>query len=522
MSMFWKSAAGKNADAGSFHWFVTGDNLIYRLGTFTLPHPSAFVLGFPGMKLNPHIFRAYDIRGIAHKPESQKNPDLTPETTELIGKGAGTYFIRNFGNNIVLGHDCRLSNPELSDAFVKGLTSTGCKVTKIGMVCSPMMYFAVCRFGFDGGVAITASHNPKEYNGVKLVGKNAHSICGDALQNILKIINEGDFEVGEGTTETLDVFPAYLESHMAQVELTRPLTIVVDAGNGAAGPYVKSYFESLGCEVKGLYLEPDGNYPNHEANPEEKENMRDLIAAVAAENADLGIGFDGDGDRVGIIDEKGHHYSADTLLLLLAQDLLSRKPGAKIVFDVKVSKVLIDGIRKAGGEPVMAKTGHSFIETKMREIGAPLAGEISGHMFFAENYYGFDDAFLAATKLLKILSKSGKKFSELFAELPRTATTPELKSSCPDDKKFEIVKQVTENLTQEYDCVTIDGVRVNFDDESWGAVRCSNTSPNLTIRFEAPNETRLKEIMNLMLKELKKHGEIDLWWAEMSPNELNR
>lgn len=460
--------------------------------------------------INPLIFRAYDIRGIAHKPASETPPDLTPETTNLIGKASGTYFKRHFGTNLALGYDCRLSNPELADAFIDGLLSTGCNVTVLGMVFTPLLYFAVCRFGFDGGASITASHNPKQYNGVKLVAKGAHSICGDELQDVLKLIQAGDFEVGQGKREDLNAFPAYLEKLLSIVHLERRLKVVVDSGNGATGPYVKPFLEALGCEVIPLFTEPDGTFPNHEANPEEVENMQELIAAVKENHADLGLGFDGDGDRVGVVDENGKHYQADLLLLQVARDLLTRLPGAKVVFDVKVSQVLIDDIKKHGGEPVMAKTGHSFIEKTMLEEGAPLGGEISGHLFFAENYYGFDDAFLGAARLLEILSRSSEPFSALFKDVPQTYSTPEIKCHCPDDKKFAIVEQITKNLSAKYPSITIDGIRVNFDSESWGAVRCSNTSPNLTLRFEAPTPERLKAIMSLMIEELEKYPEIDL------------
>lgn len=464
-----------------------------------------------------NIFRAYDIRGIAHNPVTT-TPDLTPETIRKIGQGSGVYFQQHFGKNIAVAYDCRISNPELADAFIDGLRSTGCHVTVIGMVFTPLLYFTVCKFGFDGGASITASHNPKEYNGVKLVGKNAHSICGDELQEILKIIQAGPIAEKPaaefGKLEKLDAFPAYMENLLSIAKLQRPLKVVVDSGNGATGPFVKKFFEALGCTVTSLFTDPDGNFPNHEANPEELKNMQSLIAAVKEQKADLGIGFDGDGDRVGIVDETGKHYAADLLLLLVARDLLKRMPGAKIVFDVKVSQVLIDDIKKHGGTPVMAKTGHSFIEKEMVDLGAPLGGEISGHLFFGENYYGFDDAFLGAARLLQILSESNESFSQLFKDVPVTASTPELKSPCPDDKKFAIVQQITENLSKKYDCITLDGVRANFDQNSWGAVRCSNTSPNLTLRFEAPNESRLKEIVNIMLEELKKYPEIDLWWAK--------
>ncbi|MFA6024061.1 MAG: phosphomannomutase/phosphoglucomutase [Candidatus Gracilibacteria bacterium] len=464
--------------------------------------------------VNPLIFRAYDIRGFAHKPVSENPPDLTPETIRLIGKASGTYFKRHFGTNLAVGYDCRISNPELANAFIDGVLSTGCTVTVLGMVFTPLLYFSVCHFGFDGGASITASHNPKEYNGVKLVGKNAHSICGDELQEVLKLIQAEDFEVGQGELKTLDAFPAYLEKLQSIVKIERPLKVVVDSGNGATGPFVKQFFESLGCTVIPLFTEPDGNFPNHEANPEEVENMQDLIAAVKAEHADLGLGFDGDGDRVGVVDETGKHYQADLLLLQVARDLLSRKPGSKVVFDVKVSQVLIDDIKAHGGIPVMAKTGHSFIEKTMLEEGAPLGGEISGHLFFAENYYGFDDAFLGAARLLEILSRSPNSFSSLFTEVPQTASTPEFKSPCPDDKKFAIVEEIAKNLGAKYPSITIDGIRVNFDAHSWGAVRCSNTSPNLTLRFEAPTPEHLKEIIQIMLEELEKYPEIDLWWAK--------
>lgn len=461
--------------------------------------------------LNRKIFRAYDIRGIAHVPASNQEPDLTPEGMEQIGKASGTYFLRNGMSQIAVGHDPRLSNPELANAFIKGLLSTGCNVHFLGMVPTPMLYFASCAFDqIEGGACITASHNPKEYNGVKLVAKGAHSICGEALQEIYDLIEAQDYETGEGTSQDFDVYPHYEKALLERVKLARPLKVVVDAGNGATAPYIEPFFKALGCELIPMYTEPDGRFPNHPANPEELENMQDLIASVRENNADIGIAFDGDGDRVGVVDENGHHYNADWLLILLARDLLFRQQGAKVVFDVKVSQLLIDDIEKHGGVPVMTKTGHSFIESKMHEVGAPLGGEISGHMFFAENYYGFDDAFLGAAKLLQILSEAEHGFSEFFKDLPHTATTPEIKCGTPDDRKFEIVKELTEHFTQLYECSTIDGVRINFDEASWGAVRCSNTSPNLTVRFEAPNEERLKEIAAIMKAELEKYPEVNL------------
>lgn len=464
--------------------------------------------------INPLIFRAYDIRGIAD-PLDDKPADLTEETVYLIGKATGTYLQEKYNaKTISIGGDVRLTTEKLKAAYIKGLSETGMDVTDIGLSTSPMLYWTTCAMDFDGGVNITASHNPKQYNGTKIVTKGAHSICGDELQEVLKIIENDNFKTAEtpGQITQLDVWPKYLEDLCSRVKLGRKLKIVIDAGNGAAGPFAPELLKKLGCEVIELYCEPDGNFPNHESNPEELENMRDLIAKVIETKADLGIGFDGDGDRVGVVDEKGHLYSSDYMLYLLARDLLTRVPNAQIVFDVKVSQAVIDGMKDLGGIPVMSKTGHSFIEGKMKELKAPLGGEVSGHLFFAENYYGFDDALLGAAKIIEILSNETHPLSQMFNGLTKTFTTPEFKAHCPDDKKFEIVKELVEHFTKLYACITIDGVRVNFNESSWGAVRASNTSPNLTLRFEAPTEERLKEIQGIMVTELKKHPEVSLDW----------
>jgi len=451
-----------------------------------------------------------------------ENPDLTAETIKLIGKGTGTYMKRKYGTkNMLIGRDNRLHGEELQKAFIEGIRETGIDVTDTGLITSPLLYYAVCKFGADSGVNITASHNPKEYNGVKIVGRSAHSVCGDELQEILKLIQNNDFETEEGRLEIKeDIFETYKKDITARIKPAKPLKVVIDAGNGTAGKFAPDLLRALGCQVTELYCDLDGNYPNHEANPEEESNMRDLGKLVIQEKADLGIGFDGDGDRVGIVDENGKHYSADFLILLLARELLSQKTGSQIVFDVKVSRILIDEIKKLGGIPIMSKTGHSFIEARMHELGAPLAGEISGHLFFGKDhydYYGFDDAFFGACKILEILSKSDKKFSQQFETLPKMFTTPEYKTSCPDDKKFQIVKELTKHFTRQYDCITIDGVRVNFDETSWGAVRCSNTSPNLTLRFEAQTKEKLKEIKKIMADEMKKYPQVSLDWYNKNP-----
>ena len=471
--------------------------------------------------INPLIFRAYDIRGIAHKPESDQDPDLTPETAELIGRGFGTYLIRTYDEKepeVVVGYDARLSAEDLSKAFIRGLTSTGCNVSEMGDSTSPLVYYAVHKYEFDGGCNITASHNPKEYNGFKLLGQGGHSICGDELQEVLALIQNEDFEEGNGELKQKnDVFADYLEDVASKVELKRPLKVVVDAGNGVAGLFAPELLEKLGCEVIKMYCDPDGTFPNHEANPEEAENLAELAERVVQEGADLGIGFDGDGDRIGVIDEKGAHYQSDVTLIPIARDLLKYTPGANIVFDIKSSKVLENDIADRGGNPVRSKTGHSFIEKTMKDIGAPLAGETSGHMFFGETYYdwyGFDDAMFATAIILRILSEVDHPYSEFFTDLPEVANTPEIKAHCPDDIKFEHIDKIAQHFDNLYDCLTVDGAFINFDKDSWGAIRCSNTTPCMTIRFEAPDETRLKEIQKIMYDHLVDYPDIDTSWYD--------
>lgn len=390
--------------------------------------------------------------------------------------------------------------------------------TDIGLSISPMVYWASCALDFDSATNITASHNPKEYNGIKTVTKGAHSICGDELQEILKLIQEEKFTTAEtpGTNSQENIWPKYLEDLTKRISIKRKIKVVVDAGNGTAGAFAPEFLEKIGCEVIPLYCELDGTFPNHEANPEELENMKDLIEKVKETHADLGIGFDGDGDRVGIVDEKGQLYSSDFMLLLLARDLMTRIPNPKIVFDIKVSQAIINKMEELGAEPIMCKTGHSFIEKKMKELSAPLAGEVSGHLFFAENYYGFDDALLAAGKIVEILSIHTHPLSQMFNDLPKTFTTPEFKAHCPDEKKFEIVSALVTHFTSKYDCITIDGVRINFDENSWGAVRASNTSPNLTLRFESDTQERLDEIQKIMVEQLKLYPEVSLEWFNSS------
>lgn len=510
--------------------------------------------------LNPNIFRAYDIRGIAVS-ETSAPPDLTEESVYIIGKATGIYLKQKYATkNMAVGRDCRLTSPALQKAFMQGLHDAGIEPIDIGLCVSPMVYFASCapEFDFDSATNITASHNPKEYNGIKTVTKNSHSICGEELQEILKIAQElekkealeiraiqGDKELppelytvvqrkGNSAIDEVvpdlqsfphrDIWPIYKQALLSKVEISlyknRPLKVVIDAGNATAGPLAPELLREADIEVVELYCDLDGNFPNHEANPEELHNMLDLIAKVKEEKADLGIGFDGDGDRVGIVDQNGQLYSSDYMLLLLARDYLNRHKNDPqntiqkypIVFDVKFSQIIINDLVKHGAKPIMSKTGHSFIEAKMKEINAPLAGEVSGHLFFGENYYGFDDALLAALKICEIIAKSQKPLHEHFIDLPKTFTTPEFKAYCPDDKKFQIVQNLVDHFTKNYNCLTIDGVRILFDELSWGAVRASNTTPNLTLRFEADTQEKLADIQKIMADEIKKYPEVSLDW----------
>ncbi len=482
------------------------------------------------VKINPLIFRAYDIRGIA----MGNNPDLTPEIAYFIGKATGKYFK---SGRVIVGRDARLTSEDIQTTFMRGLIDAGCEVKNAGLATSPMIYWATCASHFDAGIIITASHNPKEYNGIKIVGKNAHSVCGEELRKILEVTkfyaheNETAREQNASGAKSAsdEMFPEtnmkrvkeesiaknYIDDLLTRVEPNGKLKIVIDAGNGVAGPFIKELFEKFGCEVIPLFCEPDGNFPNHEANPEYEKNLEELIKTVRREKADLGFGFDGDGDRIGITDENGKLWPGDYILMLLAKDVLTRHKNAKVIFDTKASQVAINEVTAAGGKPIISVTGHSFIEVRMRQERALIGGEISGHLFFAENYYGFDDAFFAALRIAEIVSRDNKKFSEYFTTVPHVFATPEIKAHCPDDKKFQIVKEITDYfVNKKYDCLTIDGVRVKFDKNSWGAVRCSNTTPALTLRFESPNEKKFREIQKIFYEQLKKYPEVDVSWHE--------
>lgn len=437
--------------------------------------------------MNSEIFREYDIRGIAGR-------DLTETDVVDIGKAAGTFLAQRGCTRLTVGRDCRLSSPLFAKKLIEGLVSTGCEVTDIGVCPTPVLYFSIHHLEQDGGIMVTASHNPPEYNGFKICRGN-DSVHGKDIQTIYRIIRERAFVRGRGSLNSAAVIPAYQEFIRNRIFLNRPLRVGIDAGNGTAGVIAVPLLKSLNCEVHDIYCEMDGTFPNHEADPTVLKNMADLISLVQEKRLDLGIGFDGDGDRIGVIDEQGRIVYGDKLIILFAREILSRKPRAVFISEVKCSKTLYDEIEKRGGKPIMWKAGHSLIKHKMKEERAELAGEMSGHMFFADRYLGYDDAIYAACRLLEILSRTQVPLSGLLSDVPRTFTTPEIRRECPDSVKFKVIEAVTAHFKGIQPVIDIDGVRVLFED-GWGLVRASNTQPALVLRFEALSESRLNEIRN--------------------------
>ena len=434
--------------------------------------------------LKPTIFREYDIRGIA-------DADLLDDGIELLGQGIGTYLQRRAGRKVHVGRDTRLSSPRLSDAIIKGLLETGCEVTDLGVVPTPVLYYSAHKLGPDGAVMITGSHNPPEYNGFKVVC-GAGTIHGDEIQRVLRIIQKEDFATGRGIEQRLDMAPAYVEEISSFFRFERPVRVVLDAGNGTAGPVMHQILERLGCDAVELYFEMDGNFPNHHPDPTVVKNLDDLVKAVREHKAELGLAFDGDADRLGAVDENGNVVWGDQLMLIYAREILARKPGATFIGEVKCSQVMYDGIRKLGGNPIMYKTGHSLIKAKMKEVGAELAGEMSGHLFFHDRYFGYDDALYAACRLMEIIDRSGKPLSAQLEGVPKTVTTPEIRIDCPDEAKFQVVRLVTEQFRKIREVVDVDGARVLFP-EGWGLLRASNTQPILVMRFEATTQKLLEE-----------------------------
>jgi len=437
--------------------------------------------------LNPHVFRAYDVRGLV-------GSDINPDVFRQVGRAYATLIRRNGGRRIAVGRDNRLSSNDLKLGFVEGARAAGIDVVDIGASTTPILYFATAHWKLDGGANITGSHNPIEYNGVKMVHPGAAPLSEDEIQALLRTIERGDYESGNGGLSERSPREDYFDTISQIVRPTRRLKVVVDAGNGVAGIYGPELLRRIGCEVTELYCESDGSFPNHLPDPEDERNVEDLRAKVLEIGADIGIAYDGDADRVGVIDERGQRHEADLILILLARDLLTLQPGAKIVFDVKSSQALVDDIRQHGGVPIMWKTGHSHLKRKMRDDHILLGGEVSGHMFFAENYYGVDDGILASCKIIELTAGATESLSRIFASIPHLRTTPELKAPCADGEKFRVVEQVTQELKRRYETIDTDGARVIFPGRGWGLVRASNTNPYLTLRFEARTDREIEEM----------------------------
>ncbi|GFK95680.1 Phosphomannomutase/phosphoglucomutase [Fundidesulfovibrio magnetotacticus] len=450
----------------------------------------------------PDIFRAYDIRGIVDK-------DFDPAWVEVFGRACAAYFLEKGYRRAVVGHDARLSSPVYQERLAKGMTDSGLDVTLLGMVSTPVCYFACKHLGTDAGVMITASHNPPQFNGFKVIAGPA-TIHGVEIQALYRTMAAGKFPEGKGVATRHDIAPAYVEALSKGTRFTRPLKVVVDGGNGAGGPVTVDVLRAAGARVIPLFCEPDGNFPNHHPDPVVEANMETLKARVLAEGADCGIGLDGDGDRLGVVDETGRLLYGDQLLAIYAREVLKDLPGATVIGEVKCSHLAYRDIAAHGGDAVMGATGHSLIKARMLETGAKLAGEMSGHMFFADRYYGYDDATYAALRFLEVLDRNpDAKASGLLADWPRTCNTPEIRFDCPDAIKFKVVERAQAHFRALYDMIDVDGARIVFPD-GWGLVRASNTQPVLVLRFEAESEERLAEIRALV------ETPLSAWIAEMS------
>ncbi len=446
--------------------------------------------------MNPGIFREYDIRGIAGE-------DICEQDVVDIGKAYGSLLRDQGRKKISVGRDCRITSDRFSQLFIQGIVSTGCDVVDIGTCPTPVLYYSIHHLELDGGAMVTASHNPPEYNGFKLMSGH-NSIHSQGLQDLLQIIEQKAYVTGEGQETKADVTTPYMAYLKENISLTQKIRIGIDAGNGTGGITAVPVLNDLGCEVHDIFCDLDGTFPNHEADPTQKKNLKDLIALVKDKGLDLGVGYDGDADRIGVVDKNGTVIYGDQLMVIYAREILKRKPGATFISEVKCSMVMYDDIRKHGGNAIMWRTGHSLIKKKMKEENAELAGEMSGHMFFKDRYFGFDDALYATCRLLEIMADTGNGVDELIADLPTTFTTPELRVECSDAIKFTVVDKIVAHYKAipGQKVIDIDGLRAVYDD-GWGLVRASNTQPALVLRFESLTEKRLDEIRQEIESTLK-------------------
>ncbi len=447
-------------------------------------------------KVNPTIYREYDIRGIA-------DSDFSEGFALLLGRAIGTILSEKKETVIAVGRDCRLTSEKYTKALIKGLLSCGVDVVNLGICPTPLVYFAIFHEDFRNGISVTGSHNPKEFNGFKITIQKK-SFFGKDIQNLRTRIEKNIFLEAspKGNISLFNITQVYEKFVTKNITLGRPLKVVVDAGNGTAGPIAPSIFRKLGCSVTELFCDMDGSFPNHFPDPAEINNLKSLINTIKEKEADVGIAFDGDADRIGVVDNSGRILWGDELLILYAKDILQKSPGATIMGEVKCSKTLFSMIQKFGGRPIMWKTGHSLIKSKLVEEKALLAGEMSGHMFFADRYFGFDDAIYAACRLLEIMSHSPISLSQALSFIPKTFSTPEIRLDCSDEKKFEVVQKAKKYFEKHFRVIDIDGVRVEFDN-GWALVRASNTQPALVLRFEASSAPQLEKIRNLVETKLK-------------------
>ena len=452
--------------------------------------------------MNNQIFREYDIRGIVDK-------DLTGNVPELIGRAFGSELRSRLGGGsdltVAVGRDNRPSSPELAEGIIRGITSAGVNVIDVGTVPTPVLYYAAAKLDLDGGLQITGSHNPPEYNGFKMLVRG-RALYGAAIQRLRERIEAGDFSEGPARRERRDIIPTYIEDVGGRFRVERPVRVVADCGNGTGSLVAVKLLERIGADVIPLYCESDGTFPNHHPDPVVDENLVDMIELVKKEKADLGIAFDGDADRIGAVDEKGQIIRGDILLLLFGLDALDRLGAPQpLVFDVKCSQAVPEVYAARGGQPIMWKTGHSLIKEKMKETGAPIAGELSGHICFGEDYYGFDDALYAACLLVQLVSRSEKPLSQATAEFPKYVSTPEIRVDVDEESKFDIVRRAVDHFRKTHDVIDVDGARVQFGD-GWGLIRASNTQPVLVLRYEAKTEDGLERIRGEMESWLRSQG----------------
>jgi len=450
--------------------------------------------------VNPDIFRQYDIRGVAER-------DLTPETVELLGKAFGTYIQRHGSTQVIVGRDNRVSSERLRDDLVWGLMATGCKVIDIGEVVTPIVYYARMHFNVDGAIMITGSHNPSDENGFK-ISRGDGTIHGAEIQRLREIMEQGEFTKGKGELEERDAVTTYMSMLQKKIQLgPRNLKVAVDCGNGTASLFAERVLQRWGVECFPLYCEPDATFPNHQPDPVKTVNLTDLQQLVREKKADLGVAYDGDADRIGVVDNNGNIIWGDTLMCLFWREILARRQGAPCIIEVKCSQALEDEVRRMGGKPFFYKTGHSLIKAKMKEVDAVFTGEMSGHMFFADEYYGFDDAFYATGRLLRILSQGDQTLSDLLSAVPKYHSTAETRVSCADSEKFRVVDDLVKKFQAEYDVIDVDGARVLFGD-GWGLVRSSNTQPVLVVRCEGKTPEALERICGIMQEALSQCPEV--------------